>query len=277
MSEEERIPLSTGPVPVAGTDSALVVSDADVKPLPRPDLTVFQKVMFSVASFPAGLISNIKGFFLNSFLLEVAQVNPYLAGVLLLATKGIDAISDPIVGRLSDRTRSRWGRRRPYLLFGAIPLALAWAGLWMVPPGDSYTRFAYYFVLIVLVDTCYTIVHIPYTAMASEICTQYDERTTLTTFQAAASILGGVIPPFVHSTIVEAFPTTDGEHNYVLGYAVSAGVMAFLILSLTWATFFGTASAKSVQHAPEKDSGSFLRNVITCLRFTPFLKVGFSP
>lgn len=266
---EEKIPLKSEPIQ---RDSDLI-SVKELQALPRPDLTIRDKFMFAFASFPAGLLVNIKGFFLNTFILEVAQLNPYYSGVLFLATKAIDAVSDPLVGRFSDRTNSRWGRRRPWLLFGALPLALSWAALWMVPDLPNIPKFIYFLIFVILTDLCYTVVHIPYTAMASEICTNYDERTTLTTFTSMATILGGTLPPFIHSEIVRAFPGPDGEPNYVLGYAVSAGVMGFLICSMTLVTFFGTASIKSVQQKPEENPGGFFRSMIVALKFKPFLIV----
>jgi len=64
------------------------------------------------------------GFFLNSFLLEVAAVTPYATSAILMVAQVVDAIADPVIGRVSDRTRSRFGRRRPWIVLGAIPGAL---------------------------------------------------------------------------------------------------------------------------------------------------------
>jgi GPH family glycoside/pentoside/hexuronide:cation symporter len=68
------------------------------------------------------------------FLTDVAKLNPALAGLTILLGKIWDAVNDPLVGWLSDRTRTRWGRRRPYLLFGAVPFGVTFALLWTVPP-----------------------------------------------------------------------------------------------------------------------------------------------
>jgi GPH family glycoside/pentoside/hexuronide:cation symporter len=125
------------------------------------------------------------------FLLDVVGLNPTLAAVALLIGRSWDWISDPIVGYLSDRTRTRWGRRRPYLLFGAMPFALSFAMIWWNPPIESHIGLAvYYSAAYTLYYTFNTIISLPYYALTPELTADYDERTALTTYRMLYSMVG---------------------------------------------------------------------------------------
>ena len=113
------------------------------------------------------------------FLTDIAKLDPALAGLSLLIGKIWDAVNDPLVGILSDRTRTRWGRRRPYFLFGAIPYGVTFALLWNVPPIQNQLLLCLYFaVMYILFDTTFTVVSCPYVALTPELTLDHDERTS---------------------------------------------------------------------------------------------------
>lgn len=87
-------------------------------------LSKFVKLAFGAGDLGPAIVAAINGFFLNAFLLDVAGLRPAVAGTIFLIVKVWDAINDPIFGALTDRTKSRWGRRRPWLLFAAIPFGI---------------------------------------------------------------------------------------------------------------------------------------------------------
>jgi GPH family glycoside/pentoside/hexuronide:cation symporter len=139
------------------------------------------------------------------------------------------------MGWLTDHTVSRWGRRRPWLLFGAVPFGLAFWLHWIVPPLDATGLFWYYLVVALLVDTALTVVGVPYTALTPELTADYDERTSLNTYRFGFSILGGVLAAFFHNQIVAAFAP-----DRALGAAVSVGIWSVLSVLGLWWTFLGT-------------------------------------
>jgi GPH family glycoside/pentoside/hexuronide:cation symporter len=123
---------------------------------------------------PSALIVFSRSFLLF-FYSQVVGLDPWLAGIALTIGRVWDAISDTVMGAISDRTRSRWGRRRPYIMFGAIPLAIAYVSMWVPPTGWSQAGlFVYLMVTDIVFNTLVTVVVIPYSALGSEC------RTTTT-------------------------------------------------------------------------------------------------
>jgi len=103
-------------------------------------------------------------------------------------------INDLIMGYLSDRTRTRWGLRRPFLLFGVISFALAFMFLWWKPPFEGHTALVVYCTLMFIInDAANTLVSMPYFALTPELTEDYDERTELTGYRMFFSIVGGLI------------------------------------------------------------------------------------
>jgi sugar (glycoside-pentoside-hexuronide) transporter len=133
-------------------------------------------------------LSSLSLFFLF-FLTEVAGLPPAQAGLVLLIGRAVDAFTDPLMGRLSDRTRWRAGRRRPFFLLGALPFGVTTALLWSTPeaPGPA-AAFAFYTTVYVCNTLASTMLAVPYMALLPELAVEYDERTSLNTFRAVGAI-----------------------------------------------------------------------------------------
>jgi len=121
------------------------------------------KIIYGAGDLGFSLTTTIIGAYFLFFLTDVVGIKPAMAGVAILIGRTWDYINDPLIGHLSDRTRSRWGRRRPFLLFGAIPFALAFMLMWYRPPLESQAALAaYYAAAYVLFDAAATFVYMPY-------------------------------------------------------------------------------------------------------------------
>lgn len=167
-------------------------------------LTHKTKLAYGIGDLGTAITANLVAFFLLIFLTDTAKVAPALAGAILLVGKLWDAINDPIVGWLSDQTRSRWGRRRPWLLWGAIPFGLSFAMLWWIPFPDNPTALViYYFVASLLYNTFYTVVNLPYSALTPELTEDYDDRTTLNNYRFAFSIGGSIVSAVLQLPLVQ--------------------------------------------------------------------------
>ncbi|MCA9947354.1 MAG: MFS transporter, partial [Anaerolineales bacterium] len=228
-------------------------------------LSFGRKLAFGIGDLGPALVASIQGFFLNAFLLDIAGIRPGLAGIIFLIVKIWDSVNDPLVGRLTDQTNSRWGRRRPWLLFGAVPFGLAWFLQWLVPDWSQAGLFWYYLLVALLLDTGFTAVNVPYTALTPELTQDYDERTSLNSFRFSFSILGGLAALAIHSVLIESFPSVTQ------GYAVSAAVMGAVIVISNLITFAFTK--ESYFQESEKEDPGLVESVRIALQNRPFLYV----
>jgi len=134
------------------------------------------------------------GFFFLFYLTDLVGLAPSVAGTVVLIGKLWDGVNDPLIGMLCDRTRSRHGRKRVYLLYGAVPFGASFVVLWMIPPGAPVgATVSLAVVLVLLFATTYSAVGVPYQALVPVITADYDERTRLVGFKAVFSAVGAVL------------------------------------------------------------------------------------
>jgi glycoside/pentoside/hexuronide:cation symporter, GPH family len=174
-------------------------------PRPAGRLPLSVKVLYGLGDWGNTTTSTIFLFFFAFFLTDVALLPSNLAALVLLAGGIWDALNDPLIGALTDRVRTRWGRRRPFFLFNALPLAATFTMLWWVPPGGDLLKTAWFTLAYVLFDTSFTLMTVPYGALTAELTEDYDERTELTGWRMATSMLGGLVAAFFVPVIVGAF------------------------------------------------------------------------
>jgi glycoside/pentoside/hexuronide:cation symporter, GPH family len=148
------------------------------------------KLLFSTGDLSTSVPLAIIMFFQLYFLTDVAGLRPDYAGWSVGISRIWDAINDPLFGLFSDRIRSRWGRRRVLLLFGAVPLGLSFIFMWLVPPFGEFGLAIYYALTFILFDTIFTMVHVGYNALTPEMTPDYDERSSLNGFRMVFSISG---------------------------------------------------------------------------------------
>ena len=182
------------------------------------------------------LTTTIIGVYFLMYLTDVVGLSPGIAALAIFVGRSWDYINDPIFGHLSDRTRTRWGRRRPYLLFGALPFALAFSLLWWRPPMESVGLLALYYALAyVLFDTAATMLYMPYFALTPELTSDYDERTSLTTYRMFFSILGSLVAFTIPLMMIGAFNPASASRVLTMGLTFGVVSAAPFIL-----VFFGT-------------------------------------
>lgn len=131
------------------------------------------------------------------FLTDVAGLSPGLAGLVLLAGRAVDAFTDPAMGRISDRTRWRFGRRRPYFLIGALPFGITLALLFTRLPFDREWLLFTAYAGLYMVNTLFsTVLQVPYMALLPEIAVSYQERTSANVWRqlgVVAAVLGAAV------------------------------------------------------------------------------------
>lgn len=234
----------------------------------EPRLTRGRKIAYGMGDMGGSVVFTITGFFLAVFLLDVVGLRPAAFGIIFLAAQIWDALLDPIVGVLTDRTRSRWGSKRPWLLFGAIPFGLAYFLHWLVPDLGPTGLFFYYLVVALLLRTAFTIVYIPYGALTPVLTRDYDERTQLNVYRFALNLFASLLAVALHPVLVGL-----GGNDERLGYLISGGVWAvFIVLVVLTAFRFTYELPPATSGAPESQrQTSFLREIWQPLRSRAFL------
>ncbi len=199
-------------------------------------LTRGKKLMYGVGDIGFSLTSTILGVYFLFFMIEVVGLRPGIAAIPILIGKIWDFINDPIFGHISDRTRTRWGRRRPYLLFGALPLAFTFTMLWYKPGYESTAALvAYYSIAYIIFEASATMLYMPYFALTPELTSDYDERTSLTSYRMFFSILGSLLAFTLPAIIVGEFIPENAPKVLLMGAIF--GLVSALPMFIT---FFGT-------------------------------------
>ena len=167
------------------------------------------------------------------FYTDAALVAPGLAASALLVGKIWDAVNDPLFGWISDRTTSRFGKRRVYMIFGALPLAVAIALLWFVPSGLSDTWiFIWIAFTFILFDTAWTLTNVPYYALTAELTDDYDERSSLTAYRMVLGVPAYVIGAALTPALVGLFATKRAGYQAIgLTYGLLAAVVLWIAAS----------------------------------------------
>ncbi|MGD8793513.1 MAG: MFS transporter [Anaerolineae bacterium] len=222
-----------------------------IEPLPTKEigsekLGFWQRLGYGLGDIYGGGSGVIISFYYLVFLTDVVRISPALAGTVILISKVYDSITDPFEGIVADRTRTRLGRRRPYLLAG-IPLVFLsfFALFYPIDLDREMGRFFFVVASYLFFSTVVSIVMLNYNALQSELTLDYNERTALSSFRiffsTVASILCALLPP----EIVKAFP--DVRTGYVvMGLAFGA----FFALPFI-ATVLATRERASFQRPPE--------------------------
>lgn len=257
-------------------------SDADGYPqktIEGEKLNLSTKLAYGAGDLGPAITANISIFFLLVFFTNVAGIPAGLAGSILMIGKIWDGINDPIVGMLTDKTKSRrWGRRLPWILYGAIPFGFFFFLQWIVPHfgadrnANIWGLFWYYVGIGILSQSFYTVVNLPYTAMTPELTQDYDERTSLNSFRFTFSI-GGSIASLILSKII--FSQVSDRPSQYLVLAAVCGVVS--ILSLYWCVY-GTrdrvlAFEAKRNQSEEPPSLSFKKQLKIVFNNRPFLFV----
>jgi sugar (glycoside-pentoside-hexuronide) transporter len=164
---------------------------ADGSAASRTRLSVVSKTVYGLGDHTVNLVLSAASLLYLAFLTQYGELRPALAGIVILVAHAVDAATGPLMGRLSDLTRSRFGRRRGYFLLGAVPFGFSFALMWATPAFDSEAaRFGYYLAIYVVVSLAMTCVSVPYLALIPEMATDYDERISLNTYRTIAAVLG---------------------------------------------------------------------------------------
>ena len=230
----------------------------------RPDrLSVGIKLGFGVGDLGGNLFFTVIGFYLLNYLTNSFGIAAAAAGTIIMVGKIWDAVTDPAVGYLSDRTRTRWGRRRPYMAIGAVFL-FVFMILMFTNPGITSDpgKLAWALVMYCLLNTAYTLVNIPYGSLTPELTGDFDERTTLNGYRMSFAVVGTFIGAGATMPLVNAFGGTG------TGWTITAAIMGAI---MALATFITIITVKETLGAPLEEHAKLLRSYVDVITQKPFV------
>lgn len=200
-------------------------------------LTRRTKFIYGLGDWGTSAATAARALFWLFFLVSVVGLDAAIAGVVILIGRIWDSVNDPLVGAVSDRINTRWGRRRPFLLFGAVPFGISFFLLFVVPPiEDDVLLAVYYGFAFLLFDTMYTVINVPYSALTPELTEDYDERSTLAGWRISVAILAALIAGATFQLLAEDTlgsllePSLGMSGSIRAGYAITAAIWSITLM-----------------------------------------------
>lgn len=239
-------------------------SKKDVSVVKSAALPFGIKFSYGIGDISNNLFIVTTGMYLLFFLTNVVGVNPALAGMMLLFPKLWDVVSDPIMGAISDITRSRFGRRRVYLLWGAVPFGIAFYAVFIAPNwGSEFANALQVSLLFALGCTTFTIVNVPYASMVPEMSQDYNERMSITSFRMIFASIGALLAGAL------ALPLVQAGGGGAPGFQFMGIIFGAAIAITTLICFFGTAKAPC--QAPKKEMPPLKEQIRIAAKNYPFV------
>ncbi|MBN1302446.1 MAG: MFS transporter [Melioribacteraceae bacterium] len=203
----------------------------------HPKLSFREKAAYGCGDFASSMFWKLFSMFLLFFYTDVFGISAAAVGTMFLVTRIWDAVNDPMMGLIADRTSSRWGKFRPYLLFVAIPFGIAGVLTFTTPDFDATGKLIYAYVTYTLMMMVYTAINVPYASLMGVMSNNTDDRTSLASFRFVGAFSGGLFVTATANTLIEYFGSASGtETGYQLTIAVySVTAAIFFVL-----TFLGT-------------------------------------
>ena len=172
------------------------------------------------------------GLYLLYFYTDVVGISPILAGWIYALGFGWDAITDPFMGYLAERTKTKMGSYRPFIYYGSIPSALSFVLLFWVPPFEGTVLFLFLILVNLIHRSCFTIVSVPYSSLTARITNDSNERTKLTTARMISASFGTLSMSALAFPLIAYFGGADEAFGF-LWLAIISGLIAIALLSVT--------------------------------------------
>ena len=203
----------------------------------RKKLPFLLKVLYGSGDWGLSSMGMLRSIFYALYLTDVVGIEPRLASIGALIGIVWDAINDPIIGVLSDRMQTRWGRRRPFLLWFAFPFGLSFVILWSAPNWESQVALLAYVTLAFMIsDTLTTLVAVPYLSLTPELTQDYDERTSLSSFRTVFQLLAAMTVVITAPMIVDLVVEGGGsqQQGFMTAGAIFGGLGSVPLFLIGW-------------------------------------------
>lgn len=202
----------------------------------KATLSLKERVSYGLGDFASSMFWKLFSMFLLFFYTDVFGISAAAVGTMFLITRIWDAGNDPLMGILADRTRSKWGKFRPYLLFAAVPFAIIGVLTFSAPDLDPQGKLIYAYITYSLMMMIYTVINVPYSSLMGVMTDNPGERTTLASFRFVGAFSGGLLVTISANYLIDYF----GNNDAAIGFQRTIAVYAVIAAALFILTFTGT-------------------------------------
>lgn len=179
-------------------------------------VTLKEKIGYGFGDMASSMFWKIFGMYLLFFYTKVAGISPALVGTMFLVTRVWDSVTDPVMGIIADRTNTRWGKYRPYLLWFAVPFAVMGVIMFYIPPFGETGKLVYAYITYGLMMVVYTAVNVPYASMLGVMSADPKERNTLSSYRMFFAFIGSFITFMLIQPLVDYFASVfDGGNTLI--------------------------------------------------------------
>ena len=239
-------------------------------------LSVVEKVGYGLGDTASNILYQAWSFFLMVFYTDVFGIPAKTASYMFLVTRFWDMINDPIMGMIADRTNTRWGRFRPYLLWMAVPYGVLACAMFITPDWSQKMKIFYAYASYILATMAYTAINIPYSSLMAVMTPDPHERTTLSQYRFFFAFVGGLLVTTFTLPLAKFFGANPNHSGYseelgysqALGYQMTMGVFGALAIILLIITFLTTK--ERVQPSREQKS-SLVKDLASVSRNVPWI------
>ncbi len=214
-----------------------------------PRIGFREKTAYAFGDFASSMFWKLFSMFLLFFYTDVFGISAAAVGTMFLVTRIWDAANDPLMGIIGDRTNTRWGKFRPYLLFVAVPFAIVGVLTFTTPDLSQTGKLVYAYITYTLMMMVYTAVNVPYASLLGVITNNSEDRTSLASYRFIGAFSGGLFVTATATYLVEYF-SAGGNEAY--GYQMTISIYAVLAAVFFVLTFLGTK--ERLEPAIEKPS-----------------------
>ncbi len=215
------------------------------------------KAGFGLAELGITSVQIVTQLYLLEFYTQIVGLKASLAGIALAISVVWDAVSDPVMGVISDNTKSQWGRRRPYIFLGSLSLGISVVFLFAPPQiSDQTMLFLYLLFNYIALNTAMTVLSVPHLALGGELSPDPRDRTEIFGWRLFFSNLGILFGMIFPALILQSLGDENSSENVLLARRISAWAIGGLVILSGWATFFITGSSRipTTSHLTHKES-----------------------
>lgn len=232
-------------------------------------ISLKEKIGYSLGDTASNLVFQTVVYFITYFYTDVFGLTPATLATMFLITRIWDAVNDPMMGAIADRTNTRWGKFRPYIFWGAIPFGIIVVATFTTPNISPTGKVVYAYTTYILLDLVYTVVNVPYSALMGVITSNAMVRTVVSQFRFIAAFLGGLIVQYSVLRLVKGL----GKGNEPLGWQLAMVVLSTIAIIMFFITF---ATTKERVQPPKEQKSRVKEDMRDLFTNGPWLLIAFA-